>query len=76
MYKGRNFRTVNVIEIVGRSMSLLKKDKEYFKRFLKELNMKEFVALIEAISEFGLEMQQITLKAGSLKSKEIDDINL
>jgi hypothetical protein len=38
------------------------KDKEYFKKYLTKLSTSELLALMQAITEFGLEMANVTGK--------------
>jgi len=56
-----------------------KKDKEYFNKFVRSLSMGEFVSLIEAITEYSQDLQNVSLKGlPSIKSKKPfnnDDVN-
>ena len=53
-------------------MGLMKKDKEYFKKFLKGLSMGEFVSLIEAIAEFSKDISTSAVKFTPPISKDKD----
>jgi hypothetical protein len=51
-----------------------KKDKEYYKKYLSKLSTAELLALMQAITEFGLEMANATGKFTIPKKGSNNDV--
>lgn len=55
---------------------LSKKNKAYFKKMISKLNAMEMLALMEAISEYGIEMMAASTSLQKLKPMDKDSVDV